>query len=520
MYVVSVCVFIGVSTVASVLQEVSKGVVGNPVVSVVRPRLIPRVLGVTGSAGGSVTVERNRKLSAIPAGGDATTKVGPVILPVDTDVVLRDFLSSKLTKTKGHNDTTRHFNLWKTFHATKLGGSTDFWLEACMDDEFRAKVVGLFVTELSASGVKEKQIRKILAGVSHQFEVNGKSTSFINNSTLIASLKKAIKPTTSQIREEAIESSQHVKLPMPSDVMDRAHDEGWMKSDWGWDGTLARGISVAADIMLCRGFRASNVVAPGLHGEDHAVRFSDVMFSLLDGERVRRVIVSKGLNEINEADVVSLQAHMYSTKTGAVKGDKIPYTVTRDTALGERLVNKAFLWIQQMVQAPNFNIEDPLCTAYREDSKGRWHRRLIRRLDISSTVKENASAFGIPQQHAASSSLRKTRATDTRLQGGDDQAVADAGGWAKGMSGRSAVAARHYDLASLTGRGGATGTTGVSVHEVLNMIPLRSGKSTKGPTVVSSLRKSKVAHKTITTKKKKATRAHVGLSPKRYNKKN
>ena len=514
--VLSIHVCTGVLAGASETQEVVKEGVRNHVAQVVRPRLPPRLLGVTGSDDDAPNSDRGRRSGTAPV---AANKTGGVILPDNVDEVLSEFLADKLTKKKGHNDTVRHFGLWKTFHNAKLGGSDDYLLERCVDDTMRAKTWSLFIRELHALNIKEGQIHKILSGVRHQFQINTKSITFIDESTLITSMRKAIKPTTSQIREDAITNSQHVKLPMPTEVTDRAHDEGWMKSDWEWDGTLSRGISLATDLILRKGFRASNVTAPGPNEEDHAVRYSDVVFMVREGGMDRRVIASPGLTSIDEAAVVCFQAHVYSTKTGAVKGSKIPYTVTRDSDLGDRLVTKAFLWVKNMVQSTIFNIEDPLCTVYREDKKGKWHRRLTRRSDISGIVKNSAVAFGIPKHHAASSSLRKTRATNTRLQGGDDQAVAAAGGWAKDKNGQSAVAGRHYDLSSVTGREGATGTTGLTVNEVLNMVPLRSEKSTRVSAVASagsSVIKPKVACKAT---KKKGTKVAMAVSPKDYKKK-
>lgn len=527
MYVVllSIHVCAGGTGAASVTQVLVKEVVGGRVPQVDRPRLPPRVLGDSGAGGGELDIDRVKKLSVASTVKGTANRTGCVVLPDNVDAVLSDFLGDKLTKKKSHKDTTGHINIWKTFHEAKLGGSRDYWLENCANDEFRAKVWSLFMTELYELNIREKRIQKILSGVKHQFEVNLKSTSFLSGSELVMSMKKAIKPMTSQIREEAIANSQHVKLPMPAEVMDRAHEEGWTKSAWNWEGTLRRGVSVGTDLTLCQGFRASNVAAPGKHEEDHAVRYSDVVFLVKEGSRERRVVAGPSLTVINEVDIVSLQGHVYSTKTGAVLGGKIPYTVTRDTVLGDRVVSKVFSWMQRMVQAPNFNIEDPLCTVYRMDKNGTWHRRLIRRADITNVVKENAVAFGIPEEHAASSSLRKAQATDMRLTGGDDQAVADVGRWATDKNGRSHVAGRHYDLSAATGRGGATAAVGVTVNEVLNMVPLRSRNPTRDSVSAAAgsvvQPKGKVAKSVVKAKgKSKRKKTAIELSPpKTYKKK-
>ena len=137
-----------------------------------RPRLPPRVLGDSGAGGGELDTDRVKKLSVAPAVKDTANRTGGVVLPDNIDAVLSGFLGDKLTKKKGHKDTDGHLNVWKTFHETKLGGSRDYWLEKCADDEFRSKVWSLFMTELYELNVREKQIKKILSGVVHQFEVN------------------------------------------------------------------------------------------------------------------------------------------------------------------------------------------------------------------------------------------------------------------------------------------------------------------------------------------------------------
>ena len=371
-------------------------------------------------------------------------------------------------------------------------------------------------------GLKERQVGKIMSGVKHHFDINTKSTSFLAE-TVVTSMKKAIKPTTSEIRAQAIESAEHVKLPLPDAGIDLMHARDWDGVDWDWSGTSKRAVSLGADISLIEAFRASNVVTPGPNEEDHAVRYSDIVFLVqVRGDSPRRVIVGEGLAGIKEENVQSVTSHVYSTKVGKVPGDKVPYTLTRDTELSDRVVTKMFLWCQRMVQSPLFNINDHLCTVYRADKNDKWHRRCTRRSDLTVNAKDTAEACGIPRQHAASSSFRKTAATLVRLGGGDDKAVAARGRWALGKNGRSAVASNHYDLACVTGRGGTRGETrGLSVQEVLNMLPLSSVGASKGSSTKSGATAAKVpktkSRGQSNGKRKRGSDLSGGISPKKFN---
>jgi hypothetical protein len=292
------------------------------------------------------------------------------------------------------------------------------------------------------------------------------------------------------------------------------HEVDWASSDWDWEGTRVRGVSLASDLTLAEGFRASNVVTSGPSEEDHAVRYSDVIILVANGQYPRRVIIGEALKDIDVKEVVGFVGHVYSTKTGKVAGSKVPFTVTRETVNGDRLVTKLFLWAQRMVKSPMFSLDDQLCTMYREDNRNKWHRRCVRRSDLSASAKDHAEDFGIPRRHVASSSLRKTAATGTRLLGGDDSDVAAVGRWATNKTGRSAVASNHYDLASVTGREGRRGGKGLSVGEVLNMVPLGSTASAnKVPTKVARVKAKKIT----STKPRSATkRTTVTISPKSY----
>ena len=500
-------------------MEVTKNVMEPKVDVIIRPKLPPRVLGVardvvkTKTSGESIV--KTGGVSAVVV--DVANKAGRVILPADTDHQLSAFLGANMTKKKGHDAAVNYFEtLWKTFHRADLSGSEDFWLERCDDDGERAKVWALFAKSLYNAGVRSKQIGKILSSVKHQFESNLKSTVFLEQA-LVTHMKKAVKPTTKEIREEGIKNAAVVKLPLPAEVTDRIHDQDWEGADWDWNGTLKRAISMATDLILVEGFRASNVVTPGPREEDHGVRYSDLVFVVRDGGRQRRVVVGPGLAEIDETSVVSVQSHVYSTKTGAVAGAKIPYTVTRDTELGNRLVSKMFQWTKKMVLSPLFDLNDHLCTVYREKG-GQWHRRCTRRGDISTVLKTNAAAFDIPAQHISTSSLRKAVATNARLEGGDDDAVAGVGRWAKNKSGRSSVAETHYDLSRVTGRKRTSGGGGLTEQEVQNMVPLHPAPVAKKPTV----QKPKAVRVTSLKPKPKGSgvwrgKLNLAISPKKFN---
>jgi hypothetical protein len=445
------------------------------------------------------------------------TEVGNVVLPTNTTDELGVFLGNHLTKTKGHKDTLLSLTMWKTFLHLQLGGSTDCWLERCSDDNERAKVLALFMKNLHELGMADKRICKHVTGVKHQFQVSQKNLGFFDE-TLVKSMRQAIKPTTSQIRALAIERAQNVKLPVPEEVTDHMHAMGWVDATWDWNGTGTRAVSAAGDLSLYKGFRASNVVAPGKDEEDHAVRYSDVVILVQGNGHPRRVTVGVGLVDIDENDVVGFTAHVYSTKTGGVVGNKIPYTVMRDTELGNRLVTKIFQWTQRMVTSPLFTIDDPLFTAYRQKG-AKWFRRLTRRSDLTLSVKNGGEEFGIPREHLSSSSYRKAAATDMRLSGGSDKEVADVGLWAVDKSGRSSVAGKYYDLASATGRRGMSGGQGVSVQEVLNMVPISSDCITKKSSTKKAasvvVKKTRKGPKTGRGKKAGA----IALSPKVFNKK-
>lgn len=509
-------------------DEVSQGVVMEAltvpeVVAVVRPKLSPMVVG----GGHTQTTELARKpsvvfptevvvtkrvtkgiLTGVPTVG-VPDSTGTVVLPPDTTEVLGAFLGARLTKKKGHKDSERHFRIWEAFHGSMLGGSTDYFLEHCKDDVERAQVVCMFIKGCVDLELKDKQIGKMVASVRHQFEVAQKPLAFFDNS-LVQSMRKALKPSTAQIRAEAIEGAQHVKLPVPCEVIDHMHTVLWEGSDWDWDGTLSRAISTACELSLWTGFRASNMVSPGKDEEDHAVRFSDLVFSLHGDRYQRRVNVSKDLVDIEEDEVISFTAHVYSSKTGRVKGAKVPSTVTRETDLGNKLVKKVFLLAQQMVQSPLFNPDDPMFTVYRL-KKDKWFRRLMRRSDLSNSAKDSGEEFDIPREHLASSSFRKAAATNKRLAGGSDGDVAAVGAWALNKHGRSTVAGNHYDLADVTGRQGAVGAPGITVQEMLNMVPLNSTRETKAQST-KKVSTAKGSRKVKKSSKKKA----LALSPKLY----
>lgn len=499
---------------------------GPSKVEVTRKRLVP-LMGDTD--GGLVLdgVDNNPSRNSSFAGTVAqdSMSVKQVVLPANADKVLHDYLSDNLTKQKGHDATARHLKIWQSFHDTFLGGSTDYWLEGCANDADRAKVWALFIQNLRAiQELKDKQITKILSGVAHQFTIHAKPTSFLDEN-LVKSMRKAIKPTTSEIRQNAIKNAVNVKLPMPTEVTDRMHEEGWANTEWNWCGTLMKAVSLGNDLSLTEAFRASNVVTPGKGEEDHAVRYSDIVFAVVDGTVTRRVTVCPALVDIAETSVVSVVSHVYSTKTGAVLGPKIPYTITREADVGNRLVTKMFLWAQRMVQSPLFNIDDHLCTVYRQDTNQKWHRRCTRRSDLTAHIKDHAEALGIPRQHASHSSLRKTAATDTRLRGGDDHAVAQTGRWAQDKHGRSAVASVHYDVSAVTGRAGTRGGQGLSVQEVLNMVPLHTTgvpeKTLTNNTTREHVKSQSKRKATKSQSKRKVTtkKTAPAVSPKHYNKK-
>ena len=203
-------------------------VVVPSVVKVVRPRLAPRVLG----GDKFVTVvdkigDRTRKLGVVATAVAALPQSGDVILPDNADGVIGLFLGGKLTKRKGHEATKGHFEIWRTFHATSLGESNDYWLKRCENDSVRAKVWALFMKSLYDVGLKERQVGKIMSGVKHHFDINTKSTSFLAE-TVVTSMKKAIKPTTSEIRAQAIESAENVKLPLSDAGIDLMHARDWV----------------------------------------------------------------------------------------------------------------------------------------------------------------------------------------------------------------------------------------------------------------------------------------------------
>ena len=357
-----------------------------------------------------------------------------------------------------HEGYERGWEIWVVFlwdwRGTKDVALTE--VEAPID---KAKVVLLFVVYLYTDcDRREEEVTGVLSAVRHFLVTVHKQDVGFLSLEIMRKAKAACKRSPEEVREHQDDQEANTIIPFCLEIVLGMRRMFWSDTDWGFEGSLKKAIWICIAIGTDQGCRPSNLVhKDGKKAKDHTLRNSRVTFLFDNGVEVKAGPAMKGLEP---ADVRGAKVKLSTHKAGV---DSSSGVQVGDGAGPDTVADMA-AWTVHWADLDLCPEEGHYARLHRGTGKAGLKGKTVTAKELRAAIKEGCAAFGLPAEVFGSKSMRKIMATNSSLQGVDQEAINERGRW----SNKGNTAAVCYSHARATrGKGAAAG--GLTLVEVKAM---------------------------------------------------
>jgi hypothetical protein len=328
----------------------------------------------------------------------------------------------------------------------------------------------------SEEGLRTEQVKGVMTAVNTTMSLEGHTYTGLFDHPLILRGKKACLRSVEEQRVYNDEKEDRKKLGVCEEMVWKMRELAWLGSDNGLDGLVRKATWVSAGIGYDLASRAGNVTRPdGKKALDHNTRTGDLVFTVRDGSTSTgtrkitggedlRVYLSAGRSADNDVLLVDIGPPTdKGIRLRTSQTSLAPRPIMRRSTLESLFLTDLCDWIVMSERRS----EQPLA--------GRWNPKykrdkLVTRKELTSLIKESATALELPAKRFSAKSFRSGSATtmasaeDFR----DAEEINQRGGWTIG----STVIHQHY-ISRIQGKGPmAVGGSGYGIREVERLLPV------------------------------------------------
>ena len=357
-----------------------------------------------------------------------------------------------------HDGYERSWELWVGF-LWDWRGTKDVALKGVEAPIDKAKVVLLFVVYLYTDcDRREEEVTGVLSGVRHFLVTVHKQDVGFLSLEIMRKAKAACKRSTEEVREHQDAQEANAIIPFCLEIVLSMRQRLWVDTDWGFEGSLQKAIWICIAIGTDQGCRPSNLVhKDGKKAKDHTLRNSRVTYLFDNGVEVTAGPAMKG---VSPADVRGAKVKLSTHKAGV---DSSSGVRVGDGAGPDTVADMA-AWTVHWADMDLCPEEGHYARLYRGTGKAGLKGKTVTAKELRTAIKEGCAALGLPAEVFGSKSMRKTMATNSSLQGVDQEATNKRGRWSN-KANTAEVCYSHARAAR--GKGAAAG--GLTFIEVTAM---------------------------------------------------